>query len=89
MFSFKPAFSFSSFTLIKRLFSSSLLSAIGVVVWLENRGADGEAVRNLGSAYEKHALLTPERRQRKQMETLQDSASSPWVSCDCPHTHPA
>ena len=29
--SFKPAFSLSSFTLIKRLFSSSLLSAIRVV----------------------------------------------------------
>ena len=28
--SFKPAFSFSSFTFIKRLFSSSLLSAIRV-----------------------------------------------------------
>ena len=31
MLSFKPAFSLSSFTLIKRLFSSSLLSAIRVV----------------------------------------------------------
>ena len=31
MFSFKPAFSLSSFTLIKRLFSSSSLSAIKVV----------------------------------------------------------
>ena len=31
MLSFKPAFSFSSFTLFKRLFSSSLLSAIRVV----------------------------------------------------------
>ena len=31
MLSFKPAFSLSSFTFIKRLFSSSLLSAIGVV----------------------------------------------------------
>ena len=31
MLSFKPAFSLSSFTLIKRFFSSSLLSAIGVV----------------------------------------------------------
>ena len=31
MLNFKPAFSFSSFTLIKRLFSSSSLSAIGVV----------------------------------------------------------
>ena len=31
MLSFKPAFSFSSFTFIKRLFSSSLLSAIRVV----------------------------------------------------------
>ena len=29
--SFKPAFSLSSFTLIEKLFSSSLLSAIGVV----------------------------------------------------------
>ena len=38
MLSFKPAFSFSSFTFIKRLFSSSLLSAIKVVssayLWL-------------------------------------------------------
>ena len=32
MLNFKPAFSFSSFTLIKRLFSSSSLSAIGVVL---------------------------------------------------------
>ena len=32
MLSFKPAFSHSSFTLIKRLFSSSLLSAIRVVL---------------------------------------------------------
>ena len=32
MLIFKPAFSFSSFTFTKRLFSSSLLSAIGVVV---------------------------------------------------------
>ena len=31
MLSFKPAFSFSSFTFIKRLFSSSLLSAIRVM----------------------------------------------------------
>ena len=31
MLSFKPTFSLSSFTLIKRLFSSSSLSAIGVV----------------------------------------------------------
>ena len=31
MFSFKPAFSLSSFTLIKRFFSSSLLSAFRVV----------------------------------------------------------
>ena len=31
MLSFKPAFSLSSFTFIKRLFSSSSLSAIGVV----------------------------------------------------------
>ena len=31
MLSFKPAFSLSSFTLIKRLFSASLLSAIRVV----------------------------------------------------------
>ena len=31
MFSFKPAFPLSSFTLIKRLFSSSLISAIRVV----------------------------------------------------------
>ena len=31
MLSFKPAFSLSSFTFIKRLFSSSLLSAIGLV----------------------------------------------------------
>ena len=31
MLSFKPAFSFSSFTFIKRLFSSTLLSAIRVV----------------------------------------------------------
>ena len=31
MLSFKPSFSLSSFTFIKRLFSSSLLSAIGVV----------------------------------------------------------
>ena len=31
MLSFKPAFSLSSFTLIKRLFSSSLLSAIKVI----------------------------------------------------------
>ena len=31
MLSFKPAFSFSSFSFIERLFSSSLLSAIGVV----------------------------------------------------------
>ena len=31
MLSFKPAFSLSSFTFIKRLFSSSLLSAIRVV----------------------------------------------------------
>ncbi|CAI9175884.1 unnamed protein product [Rangifer tarandus platyrhynchus] len=31
MFSFKPAFSLSSFTFIKRLFSYSLLSAIRVV----------------------------------------------------------
>ena len=31
MFSFKPAFSLSSFTFIKRVFSSSLLSAIIVV----------------------------------------------------------
>ena len=31
MLSFKPAFSFSSFTFIKRLFSSSLLSAIRMV----------------------------------------------------------
>ena len=31
MLNFKPAFSFSSFTFIKRLFSSSLLSAIKVV----------------------------------------------------------
>ena len=31
MLSFKPAFSLSSFTFIKRLFSSSLLSAIMVV----------------------------------------------------------
>ena len=31
MLSFKPAFSLSSFTLIKRFFSSSLLSSIGVV----------------------------------------------------------
>ena len=31
MFSFKPDFSFSSFTLIKRLFSFSSLSAIRVV----------------------------------------------------------
>ena len=31
MLSFKPTFSLSSFTFIKRLFSSSLLSAIGVV----------------------------------------------------------
>ena len=31
MLSFKPAFSLSSFTLIKRLFSSSSLSAIRVV----------------------------------------------------------
>ena len=31
MLSFKPAFSLSSFTLIKRLFSSSLLSAVRVV----------------------------------------------------------
>ena len=31
MLSFKPAFSFSSFTLIKRLFSSSLFSAVKVV----------------------------------------------------------
>ena len=31
MFSFKPAFSLSFFTFIKRLFSSSLLSAIRVV----------------------------------------------------------
>ena len=31
MLSFKPTFSFSSFTFIKRLFSSSLLSAIRVV----------------------------------------------------------
>ena len=31
MLSFKPAFSFSSFTFIKRIFSSSLLSAIRVV----------------------------------------------------------
>ena len=38
MLSFKPAFSLSSFTLIKRLFSSSSLSAIKVVssayLWL-------------------------------------------------------
>ena len=32
MLSFKPAFSFSSFTFIKRLFSSSSLSAISVVL---------------------------------------------------------
>ena len=32
MFSFKPTFSLSSFTFIKRLFSSSLLSAIRVIV---------------------------------------------------------
>ena len=31
MLSFKPAFSFFSFTLLKRLFSSSLLSAIRMV----------------------------------------------------------
>ena len=31
MLSFKPAFSLSSFTFIKRLFNSSLLSAIGVL----------------------------------------------------------
>ena len=31
MLSFKPAFSLSSFTFIKKPFSSSLLSAIGVV----------------------------------------------------------
>ena len=31
MLSFKPAFSFSSFTFIKRLYSSSLLSAVRVV----------------------------------------------------------
>jgi len=54
MFSFKPAFSLSSSTLIKRLFSSSLLSAIRVVGWLENRGTDGGAVRNR-FCYEKHA----------------------------------
>ena len=34
MLSFKLAFSLSSFTLIKRLFSSSLLSAIRVVSYL-------------------------------------------------------
>ena len=34
MLSFKPAFSLSSFTFIKRLFSSSLLSAIRVVSYL-------------------------------------------------------
>ena len=32
MLSFKPAFSLSSFTFIQRLFSSSLLSAISVVL---------------------------------------------------------
>ena len=39
MFSFKPAFSLSSLTFIKRLFSSSLLSAIRVVssVYLRRR----------------------------------------------------
>ena len=31
MLSFKPTFSFSSYTFIKSLFNSSLLSAIGVV----------------------------------------------------------
>ena len=31
IFSFKPVLSLSSFTLIKRLFSSSLLSATGVI----------------------------------------------------------
>ena len=54
MFSFKPAFSLSSFTLIKRLFSSSLLSAIRVVGWLENRGTDSGAIRNR-FCNEKHA----------------------------------
>ena len=34
MLSFKPAFSLSSFKLIKRLFSSSLLSAIRVVSYV-------------------------------------------------------
>ena len=34
IFSFKPALSLSSFTLIKRLFSSSLLSAIRVVSFM-------------------------------------------------------
>ena len=33
-------------------------------------------------------MLTAERRQKQQIETVQDSASSLWVSCDCPHTHP-
>ena len=33
LMSFKPAFSLSSFTLIKRLFSSSLLSPIRVVLF--------------------------------------------------------
>ena len=33
MLSFKPAFSLSSFTFIKRLFSSSLLSAIRLLSW--------------------------------------------------------
>ena len=55
MLSFKPAFSFSSFTLIKRLFSSSSLSAIRVVSSAYIYGR--KTVRNLNSILKRRDTL--------------------------------
>ena len=48
MLSFKTAFSLSSFTLIKRLFSSSLLSAIRVALSVRDLGSIPEMGRSPG-----------------------------------------
>ena len=53
MVSFKPAFSLSSFTFIKRLFSFSLLSAIRVVSSAHLRSLLGQGCHKFGGSQEK------------------------------------
>ena len=51
MLSFKPIFSLSSFTFIKRLFSSSLLSAIRMAILIQACASSRLAFRMMYSAY--------------------------------------